>query len=267
MAAQRHTHPRRGSPVRVHLPARRRLHATARAGREPMDGRSGLAGRRGAGRLRHARGRKAPTGDRGDGCGRRGGAERCVHAAGVGVGRRARRRLRAAAEVPLRAAARAAARHAARPAGRSARWIPAPHLRSDGLARAARPARRGLLPLRDRPGLGGAPFREDALRQRAARGALLRGGRRARRAGLRDGRDGYRRVHAAGACVAGGRVRLESVRGRCGRRRGRILPVRRRRHRHRARRRGTRGRGGRVGSRRKLPDRARRSSGAVGGVG
>ena len=220
----------------------------------------------GAYRLRHARGRRAPAGGGSDGRRRGARARRRVHAAGVGDGRRARRRVRPGAEVPIRAAARAAAGLAAPRAGRGAGGVPAPHLRGDGVARAPRPARRRLLPLRDRPRLAGAALREDALRQRAARRALLRRRRRARRARVRADRDGHRRVHGARACRRRRRVLLQPVRRRRRRRGGRLLPVRRGRPRARAGRGGTPGGRRRMGVRRGLAHRARIPAGPGRGV-
>ena len=52
--------------------------------------------------------------------------------------------------------------------GRPRRWTRCAHLHRDGPRRHLRPARRRIRPLQRRQRLGGAAFREDALRQRAA---------------------------------------------------------------------------------------------------
>ena len=76
--------------------------------------------------------------------------------------------------------------------------------RGDGPRRPLRPARRRLRALRRRPRLGGAALREDALRQRAADGAL----RAARRPGAAPGRDRDGRLRGGRARHRGGRLRL-----------------------------------------------------------
>ena len=131
--------------------------------------------------------------------------------------RRGRRRVRPRAQVPavdglgVPAAPSPADRGARRAAdGRG-------HLRGHGPRRHVRPARRGLRPVLDGQRLGGTAFREDALRQRAARPGLPQPVARHRlRAGPAGGAGD---VHVDGARDAHRRRRPRGLAGR--RQRGR----------------------------------------------
>ena len=127
--------------------------------------------------------------------------------------RRRERRPPARAQVPVE------------PPGAAAAALPPPHrrrggaahgdadAREDGRRRHLRPARRRLSPLRDRRRLAGPALREDALRQRAARGGVPRGLPGDGAAGLRPRGPRDARLRPARDDRAGGGVLLRDRRG------------------------------------------------------
>ena len=169
---------------------------------------------------RNRRRRRNPRGAVGGGRGagprrprRRGGRRRRARDAGGPV-RSALGRLRRGAEVPDPVAPLLPDRQgAARPGGARS---PRRHARRDGGRRHLRLARRRVPPLLRRRGVARAPFREDALRQRAARAGVRRGRPRSRPRRVGGGCAGDRRLPGGGDARAGGGFPLLHRRGQRG---------------------------------------------------